>query len=167
MGASLHGKYLQTSRASKANWAADNRHRINGRRRERRLLQRAARLKGKHCTNCEALLVERLDWSPGRSYLYGRKCLDENRVEARRHRWRRYYYRELGKAPAPKARACRSGPTKYDYLFTDEPTMLTQPQSKAPKTRLLKRREHKGGLVCACGSRYLKTRSGQTRCLHC
>jgi hypothetical protein len=64
-GVSLHAKYLETSRASKAKWASKNRERINAKRKERHLKARAGRLEGKVCLNCEVLLVERLNWSPG------------------------------------------------------------------------------------------------------
>jgi len=174
MGASLHAKYLETSRASKAKWASRNRERINAKRRERRLKTRAGRLKGKLCLNCEVLLVGRLNWSPGRTNLYCRKCLTENREEARRHRWRRYYYRKTGKEPTHKhrnkvaRRPPRLGPKKYEYLLAEKPAVAPKTKQAAPpKPQFIKRSEKSGVLVCLCGNRYLKTRQDQTHCLHC
>jgi hypothetical protein len=70
--------------------------------------------------------------------------LDENRTEARRHRWRRYYYRKIGKQPAVKPRSApTTGPKKYEHLFIEEPIM-PKPKTTTPKPQFIKRRE-KGG----------------------
>lgn len=63
----------------------------NARRKQRRLEARKERIKDKHCLNCTILLAARLE-DAGRSYLYCRKCITDYKDEARRNRWRRYYY---------------------------------------------------------------------------
>jgi hypothetical protein len=165
---SLHAKYLETSRRSKANWAARNRERINARRRERRLKVRAARLADKHCLNCTAKLSERLDWSPGRSYLYCRKCLDENPAEVGRHRTRRYFYRKTGLIPKDKELFMtrkRHHPTKH--LPIEETPEAKPKRVEPPKPIYIKRREKVAIVTCSCGNRYLPTRQGQSTCLPC
>src|SRR5665213_2747366 len=162
----LHAKYLATSRASKANWTAHNRDRINAKRRERRLRQRSARLAKRHCLNCTALLSERLDWSAGRSNLYCRKCLTEHPDEVRRDRCRRYYNRKNNIKPK---RAHKSFIDRLKQLppipMHEEPK---QPTSKDPfrKEQFTLRYKDEGRTktpiaMCVCGNRYLKTRRGQ------
>lgn len=74
----------------------------NARKRQRRLTLRKEKVSGKHCLNCDILIAARLE-EKSRSYLYCRKCITEYKVEARRHRWRRYYHSKLkqGKVAAP------------------------------------------------------------------
>jgi len=76
-------------------WAMKNKHKIIAYRRKSRHEARLKRLEGKKCLNCEILISSRII-DKGRSYIYCRKCITEYKVEARRHRWRRYYYRKKG-----------------------------------------------------------------------
>jgi hypothetical protein len=173
MRASLHFKYPETSRASKARWSAQNRDRINARRRERRLKMRAVKLARKQCKNCTVLLVERLNWSPGRSYVYCRKCLTEHREEIRRHRWRRYYYRKNGiEPPKPKTEPISTRSfieTLKDAVIEEPMTVIPPDPFKAFNHKQIRVAEKTRTpiSICACGSKYLKTRRGQQTCLPC
>lgn len=90
---SNHYKYLETSKRSKAAWAARNKERINAKRRERRKKATLQRLKGTKCLNCEIYITER-SLKPKRVRLYCEECVRYYPIEVRRHRWRRYYYRK-------------------------------------------------------------------------
>jgi hypothetical protein len=171
MGVSLHKKYLETSRVSKARWAANNRDRINAKRRERRLKARRERLAGQRCPNCTVLLSERLDYSSGHCILYCRKCVTDYPDEVRRHRWRRYHYRKTGTEPPKPKRESKSfiEAIKQIPVTIEEPMTIIPPDpfkgftikarvSDKTKTPIL---------LCSCGNKYFKTRRGQTRCLHC
>ena len=162
----LHAKYLETSRASKASWAARNRDRINAKRRERRLKARAEKLSDKNCLNCEMMLTVRLNWSPGRSYLYCRKCLTEHREEVRRHRWRRYYNRKNGITPK-RIRETFIVPLKSHPPMNEEPTApKTISKEFTIRVRVSKTTQTPIS-TCPCGNKYLKTRRGQNTCLPC
>ena len=77
-------------------WAKKNRDKINAARRKRRALKLLSKLEGKKCLNCEVLLSARLDWKPGRTYLYCRKCITEHPEEVNRDKCRRAYWKKKG-----------------------------------------------------------------------
>lgn len=58
--------------------------------RQRRLIDRKAKLADEKCLNCTILIAETLQ-EHKRSYKYCRYCIESG--EARKDRWRRYYHR--------------------------------------------------------------------------
>lgn len=109
MQVSTYKKYYEANRR----FIEKNRDTINARKRERRLAQRKEKLKGKHCLNCDILLVARLE-DKGRSYIYCRRCLTEYRREVMRHKWNRYSRKKKPVKP-PKVKKERTLVSKTNY----------------------------------------------------
>lgn len=95
---SLHYKYLETNRIAKKRWKENNRDYYNAWRRKHRAKKKAQMMEGKKCLNCEILMSERAKGVR----IYCRGCVDNYPLEVRRHKWRRYYYKKMGRMPKAK-----------------------------------------------------------------